>query len=125
MTFKIKDLNIWSLRLSVRTAGFHPAKGGSIPPGTATKMFYSVYMLITVDQKRIYSYVGYTNDLLKRLRLHNSSKGAKYTRGKKWTIIYKKKYKTKSLAMKEEYRLKKDVKLRSLIKNKYLNKLNA
>ena len=88
-------------------------------------MFYSVYMLITVDQKRIYSYVGYTNDLLKRLRLHNSSKGAKYTRGKKWTIIYKKKYKTKSLAMKEEYRLKKNVKLRSLIKNKYLNKLNA
>tara|TARA_B110001450_G_scaffold89380_1_gene84985 strand:+ start:367 stop:633 length:267 start_codon:yes stop_codon:yes gene_type:complete len=88
-------------------------------------MFYSVYMLISVDQKRIYSYVGYTNDLLKRLRLHNSSKGAKYTRGKKWTIIYKKKYKTKSLAMKEEYRLKKDVKLRSLIKNKYLNKLNA
>ena len=82
-------------------------------------------MLISVDQKRIYSYVGYTNDLLKRLRLHNSSKGAKYTRGKKWTIIYKKKYKTKSLAMKEEYRLKKDVKLRSLIKNKYLKKLNA
>ena len=82
-------------------------------------------MLITVDQKRIYSYVGYTNDLLKRLRLHNSSKGAKYTRGKKWTIIYKKKYKTKSLAMKEEDRLKKNVKLRSLIKNKYLNKLNA
>ena len=35
MTFKIKDLNTWSLRLSVRTAGFHPAKGGSIPPGTA------------------------------------------------------------------------------------------
>ena len=88
-------------------------------------MIYSVYMLISVDQKRTYSYVGYTNDLLKRLRLHNSSKGAKYTRGKKWTIIYKKKYKTKSLAMKEEYRLKKNVKLRSLIKNKYLNKLNA
>jgi putative endonuclease len=63
--------------------------------------------------------------LLKRVRLHNSSKGAKYTRGKKWTIIYKKKYKTKSLAMKEEYKLKKNVKLRSLIKNKYLNNLNA
>ena len=78
-----------------------------------------------MDQNRIYSYVGYTNDLLKRVRLHNSSKGAKYTRGKKWTIIYKKKYKTKSLAMKEEYKLKKNVKLRSLIKNKYLNNLNA
>jgi putative endonuclease len=82
-------------------------------------------MLISMDQNRIYSYVGYTNDLLKRVRLHNSSKGAKYTRGKKWTIIYKKKYKTKSLAMKEEYKLKKNVKLRSLIKNKYLNNLNA
>ena len=34
MTFKIKDAQR-SLRLSVRTAGFHPAKGGSIPPGTA------------------------------------------------------------------------------------------
>ena len=78
-----------------------------------------------MDQNRIYSYVGYTNDLLKRVRLHNSSKGAKYTRGKKWTIIYKKKYKTKSLAMKEEYKLKKDVKLRLIIKNKYLNNLNA
>jgi putative endonuclease len=78
-----------------------------------------------MDKNRIYSYVGYTNDLLKRVRLHNSSKGAKYTRGKKWTIIYRKKYKTKSLAMKEEYKLKKNVKLRSLIKNKYLNNLNA
>ena len=78
-----------------------------------------------MDKNRIYSYVGYTNDLLKRVKLHNSSKGAKYTRGKKWTIIYKKKYKTKSLAMKEEYKLKKNVKLRSLIKNKYLNNLNA
>ena len=78
-----------------------------------------------MDKNRIYSYVGYTNDLLKRVRLHNSSKGAKYTRGKKWTIIYKKKYETKSLAMKEEYKLKKNVKLRSLIKNKYLNNLNA
>ena len=78
-----------------------------------------------MDKNRIYSYVGYTSDLLKRVKLHNCSKGAKYTRGKKWTIIYKKKYKTKSLAMKEEYKLKKNVKLRSLIKNKYLNNLNA
>ena len=76
-----------------------------------------------MDKNRIYSYVGYTNDLLKRVRLHNSSKGAKYTRGKKWTIIYRKKYKTKSLAMKEEYKLKKNYKLRKIIKNKYL--LNA
>ena len=73
-----------------------------------------------MDKNRIYSYVGYTNDLLKRVRLHNSSKGAKYTRGKKWTIIYKKKYKTKSLAMKEEYKLKKNYKLRLKIKKEFI-----
>ena len=43
MTFKIKDLNTWSLRLSVRTAGFHPAKGGSIPPGTAINLCIIMY----------------------------------------------------------------------------------
>ena len=27
----------WSVRLSVRTPGFHPGKGGSIPPRTTKK----------------------------------------------------------------------------------------
>ena len=79
-------------------------------------MTFYVYMLISVKNKKTYSYVGYTNKLQTRLNLHNTSKGAKYTRGKIWTIIYKKKYYSKSLAMKEEYRLKKNYYLRNKIK---------
>ena len=65
--------------------------------------------------------MGYTNDLKKRLQLHNNSKGAKFTRGRKWKLIYKQRYKSKSFAMKEEYKLKKNYKQRNLIKKIYLN----
>ena len=67
--------------------------------------------------------MGYTNNLKKRLFLHNESKGAKFTRGRLWKIIYKKKYKTKSEAMKNEYKLKNDYKKRLSIKKKYLKKI--
>jgi putative endonuclease len=88
-------------------------------------MSYFVYMLISHHNNKSYSYVGYTSDLKKRLADHNNSKGAKYTKGRIWGIIYKKKYLTKSKAMKEEYFLKKNTKLRSNIKKKYLIKNNA
>ena len=42
------------------------------------------------------TYVGYTNDLKKRIVLHNSGKGAKFTIGRKWVLIYKEKYNSKS-----------------------------
>jgi putative endonuclease len=87
-------------------------------------MNYYVYLLITPYNKRFLSYVGYTNNLNNRLILHNSSKGAKFTRGRKWKLIYKKKYNNKSLAMKEEHKLKKNYKLRNYIKSKYINKCN-
>ena len=57
-----------------------------------------------------------------RLYLHNSSKGAKFTRGRKWKLIYKKKYNSRIVAMKEEYKLKKNFKLRNSIKQKYIQK---
>ncbi len=77
---------------------------------------YFVYLLVTKKKKRTISYVGYTNNINKRLKLHNNSKGAKFTRGRKWKVAYFKKYDTKILAMKEEYKLKKNYKLRSKIK---------
>jgi len=85
-------------------------------------MKYFVYLLINADTKRPTTYVGYTNNIKKRLKLHNSSKGAKFTRGRKWLIIYKKKYNSKSIAMKNEYKLKKDTKFRNIIKKKFLKK---
>ena len=75
-------------------------------------------ILSKINNKHI-SYVGYTINLEKRLLLHNSSKGAKFTRGKKWTIIYSKKFSSKISAMKYEYKLKKDYKKRLLLKLNY------
>ena len=71
-------------------------------------MKYTVYLLIAKNKSSNYiSYVGYTKDLKKRLILHNSSKGAKFTKGYYWNVVYKKSFKSKSLALKEEYKLKK------------------
>ena len=83
-------------------------------------MPYFVYMILTKQKDNFTSYVGYTNDLTKRLLLHNNSRGAKFTKGRKWELIYYKKYLTKSNAMKGEYKLKKDYKLRYLIKANFL-----
>ena len=77
---------------------------------------YFVYLLVTKNKNRTISYVGYTIDIDKRLKLHNNSKGAKFTRGRKWKLAYYKRYNNKNLAMKEEYKLKKNYKLRSKIK---------
>ena len=81
-----------------------------------------VYLLITQNKHKIVSYVGYTNNLKKRLILHNLSKGAKFTRGRKWKLIYSKKFLSKSIALKEEFKLKKDYNLRNKIKEKYFKK---
>ena len=83
-------------------------------------MNFYVYLLVSTNNKNIISYVGYTNNIEKRLKLHNSSKGAKFTKGRKWTLIYKKCYKTKSTAMRGEYLLKKNRKKRDMIKKKFL-----
>ena len=85
-------------------------------------MSFFVYMLISKVNNRHITYVGYTNNLKNRVLLHNSSKGAKFTKGKHWKVIYSKKYPTKSIAMKEEYKLKNNYKLRSIIKSKFFNK---
>ena len=81
-------------------------------------MTYFVYLIVSnlKNNKKI-SYVGYTNDLKKRLILHNASKGAKFTRGKKWKLVYYEKYDSKITAMKNEFKLKKNYKLRKQIKN--------
>ena len=81
-------------------------------------MSFYVYLIITKDKHKLISYVGYTNNLKSRLKRHNSSLGAKFTRGRKWKLIYQKKYSTKKKAMSEEYKLKRNYKLRKEIKEK-------
>ena len=67
------------------------------------------------------TYVGYTNNLKKRINLHNIGKGAKFTRGRKWTLIYKEKFKSKKEAISREYYIKKNRKLRNSLKNENSN----
>jgi len=83
-------------------------------------MKYYVYLIISISNQKSTTYVGYTSNLKNRLLLHNTSKGAKFTRGRKWVLIYKKKYESKSIAMKNEYILKNDRIKRKLIKNRFL-----
>lgn len=67
------------------------------------------------------TYVGYTNDLKKRIKLHNSGKGAKFTRGRKWKLIYKEKLNSKKEAISREYYIKNNRKFRDKIKNENIN----
>lgn len=82
-------------------------------------MFY-VYMLKSKSIKPI-TYVGYTSNIRKRIELHNSGKGAKFTRGRKWVLIYKEKFKSKKEAIFREYYIKNNRILRNKIKNENFN----
>jgi len=81
-------------------------------------LIYYVYMLKSKGIKSV-TYVGYTNNLKKRISLHNSGKGAKFTRGRKWQLIYKEKYNTKKEAISREYYIKKNKNLRKKIKESF------
>ena len=75
-------------------------------------------MLMSISTNNKKTYVGYTNNLIERLKKHNSNKGAKSTKGYKWKIIFKKKFLTKRKDMSYEYMLKKNRKERlTLIKD--------
>ena len=78
-------------------------------------MAFYVYMLKSKSSRPI-TYVGYTNNLTKRIRLHNLGKGAKFTRGRKWKLIYKEKFASKNKAISREYYIKRNRTLRNNIK---------
>ena len=65
-------------------------------------------MLKCVSLNKRLTYVGYTNNLKRRILLHNSNKGAKFTKGKKWKLIYSKKFISRTKAMSYEFLLKND-----------------
>lgn len=66
---------------------------------------YYVYILVCSDESL---YCGYTNDLEGRLSVHNSGKGAKYTRSRlPVQMVYHESFQTKSEALKREAEMKK------------------
>ena len=76
-------------------------------------------MLKNIDRKTTKTYVGFTNDVDKRLNKHNTNKGAKSTKGYKWVVIYKKRFINKKDALSYEYNLKKDKKKRITLLNDF------
>ena len=81
-------------------------------------MSFYVYVLKSLDANPV-TYVGYTKNLKKRINLHNTGKGAKFTRGRKWKLIFKEKCNSKNEAISREYYIKNNRKIRNNIKKKY------
>ena len=66
---------------------------------------YYVYMLKCADGGL---YTGYTNDLQKRVGVHNSGRGAKYTKSRlPVRLVYSEEHESKSSALKREAEIKK------------------
>ena len=82
-------------------------------------MTYFVYVIGSYKSYKLKTYVGYTNNIKKRLDLHNKGKGAKSTRGRVWRVIYTEKYVTENEAKSREYYIKKNRKFRNIIKKLY------
>ncbi len=82
-------------------------------------MTYFVYLIGNNKKGKLITYVGYTKNLKKRLNLHNTSKGAKFTKGRSWKLMYYEEHQTKRDAMSREYYIKNNRIFRKLIKNKY------
>tara|TARA_Y100001958_G_C20967204_1_gene363655 strand:+ start:48 stop:275 length:228 start_codon:yes stop_codon:yes gene_type:complete len=75
-------------------------------------------MIKTIKPSKLKTYVGYTDNISKRLEKHNSGKGAKSTRGYQWRLIYKRYFNDKFKAMSYEYKLKNNRKKRYALLNK-------
>ena len=83
-------------------------------------MTYFVYLIGCHKHNKLITYVGYTNNLKKRINLHNEGKGAKFTRGRKWKLLYTERFTTKKEAILREYYIKRNKKLRNKIKKRFL-----
>ena len=71
-----------------------------------------VYVLGCSGNNRRVTYVGWTNDVARRLARHNSGKGARSTRGRVWVLLHSEWFATRREAMSREWHLKRDRKFR-------------
>ncbi len=75
-----------------------------------------VYVLGSRDANgKTRTYVGWTNDLGKRLAAHNAGTGARTTRGRQWVLLYAERFATRSDAMSREWHLKRDAGFRRML----------
>lgn len=67
-----------------------------------------VYVLGSIHKGRYISYVGWTNDVARRLDQHNAGTGARSTRGRVWILLHTESFETRNEAMSREWYLKRD-----------------
>ena len=75
---------------------------------------YYVYIIENVENTKEH-YVGYTSNLKKRIKEHNSEDNKGYTRGRKWRLVYYEAYLDKSIAYKRDQRIKRHSKIRKIL----------
>jgi putative endonuclease len=83
-----------------------------------------VYVLGTRTKTRHLTYVGWTNDVMRRLEQHNAGKGARTTRGRAWVLLHSEWFPTRRQAMSREWHLKRDRKLRKRLAGALTSKRN-
>ena len=71
-----------------------------------------VYVLGAKGKGGYRTYVGWTNDLDRRIDEHNSGTGARSTRGREWALLYAERHDTRGQAMSREWHLKRDRRFR-------------
>ena len=76
-----------------------------------------VYVIGSIGAASRRTYVGWTNNLGKRLAAHNSGSGARSTYGRQWTLLYAESYRTRSEAMSREWHLKRERAFRTRLKS--------
>jgi putative endonuclease len=67
-----------------------------------------VYILGSSGSGGYRTYVGWTNDLERRLARHNAGTGARSTRGRVWMLLYAERHESREQAMSREWHLKRD-----------------
>ena len=77
-----------------------------------------VYVLGTATRNGPLTYVGWTHDVTRRLAQHNAGKGARFTRGRTWTLLHRERFATRREAMSREWHLKRDRKFRKQLLQK-------
>lgn len=75
-----------------------------------------MYVIGTRGARGAVTYVGWTVDLDARLARHNAALGAKFTRGRRWQLLYAEGFHDRVAAMSREWHLKRDRGLRAALR---------
>ena len=83
-------------------------------------MSFFVYLIGCSDRDGVRTYVGWTTNPDRRLGEHNAGTGARSTRGRTWVLLHVEPMASKREAMRREWHLKRDRKLRRQLLDAWL-----